>query len=562
MAANLIICKCPEGQCVCYQKIRNKKGEFKILRNGKVMSKIGRQTITGTTTKRSRGPAVKYIHQLRGEQGPPGETFDPCDLTEQYEHQAMRRTFTFDAIAGPTMFSTFDAVCLNDQLIILNQKLTLSELNQYLEENHHIYLEDSSTYYVYVPHDVTVLKLRPTGYVDPQSTPAHTITANTEEQEINFVVCGSEGAGHLSHSEIFHVIRTVAKEEAKDCAVAGPQGPTGEKGEQGSFDQVELINYLQDVEYQEELHRTFTFPVSPEIFSHYSAILLNGTIINLVDQLAYADFKRYLLNQYGIYQLNETQLGVHSSSSILSLGLRPVGYTNAESNPIDFLLSTVNDTAPNFLLMGDNLSKLPYSNVKCYQNFATQNYYGRNVPDNEISGATPGSQYVNIETGQTYVYNGASWFEVVPREINGDLNIIGTLTKSAGSFLIDHPLDPKNKNLQHSFVESDEMLNVYSGNITLDEFGKGTVTLPDWFESLNMDFRYQLTSIGIPSPNVYISSEIENNKFSIAGGHPGAKISWQVSGTRQDRYANKYRIQVETQKYTPGEYLHPELYAE
>ena len=60
----------------------------------------------------------------------------------------------------------------------------------------------------------------------------------------------------------------------------------------------------------------------------------------------------------------------------------------------------------------------------------------------------------------------------------GDVSISGTLSKGGGGFRIDHPLDPENKYLSHSFVESPEMLNVYRGTITTDDSGDATVELP------------------------------------------------------------------------------------
>lgn len=79
-----------------------------------------------------------------------------------------------------------------------------------------------------------------------------------------------------------------------------------------------------------------------------------------------------------------------------------------------------------------------------------------------------------------------------------NLTVDGRLTKAAGSFKIDHPLDPANKYLLHSFVESPDMMNIYNGEVALDGLGKATVELPAWFEALNQDFRYQLTAIGSP----------------------------------------------------------------
>ncbi|MHC4458350.1 MAG: hypothetical protein ACYS0I_14935 [Planctomycetota bacterium] len=144
---------------------------------------------------------------------------------------------------------------------------------------------------------------------------------------------------------------------------------------------------------------------------------------------------------------------------------------------------------------------------------------------------------------------------------DGDVTVTGTLTKGGGSFKIDHPVDPENKYLSHSFVESPDMMNVYNGNVVLDKNGEACVQLPEYFEALNRDFRYQLTCIGGFAP-VYIAEEISENQFKIAGGKRGMKISWQVTGIREDRYAKSNRIPVEEDKpiEAKGYYLHPELY--
>ena len=141
---------------------------------------------------------------------------------------------------------------------------------------------------------------------------------------------------------------------------------------------------------------------------------------------------------------------------------------------------------------------------------------------------------------------------------SGNLRVIGTLSKSSGSFIIDHPLDPANKYLSHSFVESPDMKNIYDGIAVLDADGRADVELPDWFQALNRDFRYQLTCIGAFAP-VYVAEKIHDNRFAIAGGAPGQEVSWQVTGIRQDAYANAHRIVVEESKPAAevGHYLHP-----
>jgi len=144
---------------------------------------------------------------------------------------------------------------------------------------------------------------------------------------------------------------------------------------------------------------------------------------------------------------------------------------------------------------------------------------------------------------------------------DGNAEVTGSLSKGGGSFKIDHPVDPANKYLYHSFVESPDMMNVYNGNVVLDQNGRATVELPEWFEDLNRDFRYQLTAIGAPTV-VYISEKIVEGKFGIAGGNPRQEVSWQVTGIRQDAWANANRIPVEVDKNTEdqGRYLHPELF--
>lgn len=145
---------------------------------------------------------------------------------------------------------------------------------------------------------------------------------------------------------------------------------------------------------------------------------------------------------------------------------------------------------------------------------------------------------------------------------DGDVHVAGTLSKSSGSFKIDHPLDPENKYLSHSFVESPDMMNIYNGIITLDSDGNAVVELPDYFETLNRNFRYQLTAIGASMPGLFISSEVSTNSFAIGGGAPKARVSWEITGVRQDPAALHYPIVVEEEKpeQHKGMYLNPEAY--
>ena len=143
----------------------------------------------------------------------------------------------------------------------------------------------------------------------------------------------------------------------------------------------------------------------------------------------------------------------------------------------------------------------------------------------------------------------------------GNVAITGNLSKGGGSFKIDDPIDPENKYLYHSFVESPDMMNIYNGNITTDANGKATVELPKYFEALNMEFRYQLTVIGAFAQAI-INKEVVNNQFEIATNQPNIKVSWQVTGIRHDAYANQNRIPNEVEKDVKdkGNYLHPKAF--
>jgi hypothetical protein len=144
----------------------------------------------------------------------------------------------------------------------------------------------------------------------------------------------------------------------------------------------------------------------------------------------------------------------------------------------------------------------------------------------------------------------------------GNLHVSGQIFGSVKNFEIDHPLDPANRYLVHASVESSEMKNIYDGIVVLDSNGSATVKLPDWFEAVNGDFRYQLTAIGVPAPNLYVAHEIANGQFAIAGGQPGMKVSWQLTGVRHDPFANAHPLRVSVDKATSerGYYVHPEFY--
>ena len=148
----------------------------------------------------------------------------------------------------------------------------------------------------------------------------------------------------------------------------------------------------------------------------------------------------------------------------------------------------------------------------------------------------------------------------------GRTHVNGQLSKASGGFKIDHPLEPEDRYLYHSFVESPDMMNVYNGNVTTDGAGYAVIELADWFEALNRDFRYQLTVIDEHDSDEFVMAKVvrgvEGNSFVVRTSAPFVDVSWQLTGIRQDPYANDNRIPVEETKpeHERGHYLHPESY--
>jgi trimeric autotransporter adhesin len=177
-----------------------------------------------------------------------------------------------------------------------------------------------------------------------------------------------------------------------------------------------------------------------------------------------------------------------------------------------------------------------------------------NVPANAVCAQSTNGAAV-FASGKTAVS------AIGPSQFTGDVDVSGIITGREKRCLVDHPSDPENKTLTHACVESDERFNVYSGNIALDTNGEARVTLPEWVAKFNRDFRYQLTCIGQAAP-VYVAQEVSKDSFSIAGGAAGMKVSWQLTGIRDDAWAQANPLAVEQEKPDDekGFFLSPEVF--
>jgi len=153
-------------------------------------------------------------------------------------------------------------------------------------------------------------------------------------------------------------------------------------------------------------------------------------------------------------------------------------------------------------------------------------------------------------------------------QTNASVSVVGSLSKSSGSFEIDHPLDPARRLLRHSFVESPEMRNLYFGQART-ALGEAVVELPGWWTALNgadaSEYNYQLTPVGEPCA-LFVRREVDGNRFTVGSDRASCRFHWQVSAIRHDAYAEAHRIRVEQDKddtttVRSGQYLHPGLFA-
>ncbi|NQW42985.1 MAG: hypothetical protein HQ463_06095 [Bacteroidetes bacterium] len=268
-------------------------------------------------------------------------------------------------------------------------------------------------------------------------------------------------------------------------------------------------------------------------------------------------------------------IGQAKGSANLNAGLVGLGGYNASFNVAGLFLSRQS-------LSGTNRNYGTYTSVLGGNAFTIGHFLNVEASTNSISG-TYGSYNLIAGTADANVFGGyfdadatnsADNLGIYARASNGanniagyfegDVEVLGNLSKSGGTFKIDHPQDPANKYLIHSFVESPEMMNIYNGLITTDANGFALVTLPSYFQSLNIDFRYQLTILGSQFAQAIIIKKIEGNQFTIQTNLPNIEVSWQVTGVRNDAWAKANPIIPEKTKADKdkGKYLTPELFGQ
>lgn len=288
--------------------------------------------------------------------------------------------------------------------------------------------------------------------------------------------------------------------------------------------------------------------------------------------LPYADIAN---SQDALLSLTNTStdgivMGLYGNSTFATMDVRSNGagaaiYANAGPNSAGSAIRASNDGIQRYVAEFEQVNPSTNQSALFLRTFgaggaALQAEVNSNTQASAISARTTSNQagsYAGAFTGPVRIQCAAASCNTPVA-----LAVVGTVSKSAGTFRIDHPLDPEHKYLSHSFVESPDMKNLYDGVALLDARGEASVRMPDWFEALNRDLRYQLTAIGAPAPHLHVAAELRQGTFRIAGGVPGGKVSWQLTGTRQDAYARAYPTPVEEDKppQERGRYLVPEVF--
>ena len=129
----------------------------------------------------------------------------------------------------------------------------------------------------------------------------------------------------------------------------------------------------------------------------------------------------------------------------------------------------------------------------------------------------------------------------VPSRFTGNLEVLGTLTKTSGSFKISHPLPELNEthDLVHSFVESPQPDNIYSGMVALVN-GSAAINIDTaagmtegTFVLLNKNIRRTITN---EEGFTAVKSSISGNILTITAQDNTCtdEVFWMVIGQRQD----------------------------
>ena len=125
--------------------------------------------------------------------------------------------------------------------------------------------------------------------------------------------------------------------------------------------------------------------------------------------------------------------------------------------------------------------------------------------------------------------------------VQGDLSIVGAISKGSGSFKIDHPLKPTTHHLVHSFLEGPTADLIYRGKVELVN-GQATVNIDTAAGMTEGTFEVLCTNVQCFTSN---ESDWDAVKGSVSGNtlslncqntSSNAVVSWLVVGERKDQH--------------------------
>ena len=120
------------------------------------------------------------------------------------------------------------------------------------------------------------------------------------------------------------------------------------------------------------------------------------------------------------------------------------------------------------------------------------------------------------------------------------------------TFIIEHPLD-ESKYLVHACLEGPEAGIYYRGKAIIENDESVTIQLPDYVEPLASNLSVQITPIYSKtknvSKNVYETSEVENNQFTVYGKN--GSFYWTVYATIDEIKVEVKKSSINVQKDGP-----------
>jgi hypothetical protein len=125
--------------------------------------------------------------------------------------------------------------------------------------------------------------------------------------------------------------------------------------------------------------------------------------------------------------------------------------------------------------------------------------------------------------------------------ITGNLTVSGALSKGSGTFLIDHPLDPANKNLYHGFVEAPRYDLIYRGKATLAassvtaSIDAASNMTAGTFAALTQNAQCFVQNLSGWSP---LKCSVAGDQITITTNAPSSTdtVSWLVIAERNDPF--------------------------